>query len=118
MSSITAPRLNASLLLIPLLALAGCFANDCEEAATDVADLPAAVTDAIEAEWPGAALLTAEAEDDGWEVGIETTDGQRIDVEVSDDGVIGDYELDDEDEDEDEDECGQQDDDDGDSDDD
>ena len=102
------------LALLLLLALVGCFSDpDCGEDGIAVTDLPAAVTDAIEAEYPGATLLEAELEEENYEVEIETADGEVLEVEVSEDGEILEVEVEDDDDDDDDDACeGEEDDDD------
>ena len=115
----------SKLLALPLLlALVGCFSDpDCGEDGIAVTDLPAAVTDAIEAEYPGATLLEAELEEENYEVEIETADGEILEVEVSEDGEILEVEVeveddddDDDDDDEDDDRCEDEEDDDDDDD--
>jgi hypothetical protein len=72
-----------------------------EEAEVPVAlaDLPAAVTDAIEAKWPGAKLIEAEKEGETFEVEFKTAAGERLEAEVAPDGKIGKVENEDEDDD-------------------
>ena len=93
-------------LLVPLL---GCLETECksDDVLVDIDSLPVAVTDAIEAAYPGSTLMEAEEEDDGYEVGVRDADGTLWEVEVSAAGEILEAEQDDGDDDEDEDgECG------------
>ena len=66
-----------------------------------VADLPAAVKDAIEKKYPKCKILEAEMEKEGddveYEVEIMTADGKKLELEVSKDGKT--IEVEDEDED-------------------
>ena len=79
-------------------------ADDEQEIA--IADLPAAVVDAVKAKFPDATLVEAEVETENgkmvYEVEIED-DGQELEVEVSADGEILEVESDDDDDGEDDD---------------
>ena len=114
-------RTRSLLALIPLVALAACFDAECEDddVLVDIDSLPAAVTDAIEAEYPGSTLMEAEEEDGGYEIEVRDADGTLWEVEVTEAGAIVEVE---EDDDGDEDDCddsdGDEDDDGGDDDDD
>ena len=78
---------------VALAAIVGAGLAQAEEVEEEVAiaDLPAAVTDAIKAEYPNAELLEAEKEtEDGpttYEVEIKN-DGKTLEVEVSPEGKI------------------------------
>ena len=105
------------LALFPLFLTTACLdSGDCgAEEEIDVADLPQAVVDAIEAEWPGATLLEAEREEeDGeveYEVELETAEGEVLEVELLEDGTIEEWESEDDGDDDDEED--EEDDDDG-----
>ena len=92
--------------LLFALTLSACDVDDLfekEEEAIAIEDLPAAVIDAIEDEWPGSELIEAEREGDVYEVEFTTADGVLMEAELEEDGTILDYEIEDEGDDEDED---------------
>src|SRR5262245_58377632 len=51
-------------------------------------DLPDAVTDAMEARWPGATWLAAEKEGNTWGVEFVTVDGEHLEAEFDRDGNL------------------------------
>lgn len=78
-------------------ALMGCESpeNACieDENSLDIATLPTAVIDGIEAEWPGSTILEVEQEGDEFDIEIRTTDGELYEVEISSAGEILEFEL-------------------------
>ena len=75
-----------------------------DEDSIPLEDLPAAVADAMEAEWPGATWLSAEKEEGTYEVEFITTAGEHLEAEFAKDGELLEWEAEDEEDEEDEDE--------------
>jgi hypothetical protein len=62
--------------------------EDESEEGIPLADLPTAVTDAMDAMWPGATWLAAEKEGNTWGVEFVTVDGEHLEAEFDADGNL------------------------------